>query len=135
MLGAALMNPGQTLGPYVIEDRIAEGGMGVVYRAKNRVTGQLQALKVVREELARNREFVDRFVREATIASAVRHPNLVETLENMRYRLEVEPMIWLITLICVTELAAVVRRRAGRRAGQMAGSMKSEYPVRASFPD
>jgi serine/threonine protein kinase len=75
------MNPGQTLGPYEIEDRIAEGGMGVVYRAKNRVTGQLRALKVVREELARNREFVDRFVREATIASAVRHPNLVETLE------------------------------------------------------
>jgi len=29
----------------------------------------------------------------------------------MRYRLEVEPMIWLITLICVTELAAQVRTR------------------------
>ena len=37
--------------------------------------------------------------------------NLVETIENMRYRLEVEPMIWLITLICVTELAAQVRTR------------------------
>ncbi len=75
------MGPGDTLGPYQIEAQIAEGGMGVVYRAKNRVTGQLRALKVVRDELARNREFVDRFVREATIASAVRHPNLVETLE------------------------------------------------------
>src|SRR5262249_22328482 len=31
--------------------------------------------------------------------------NLVETLENMRYRLEVEPLIWLTTLICLTELA------------------------------
>jgi len=37
--------------------------------------------------------------------------NLVETLENMRYRLEVEPLIWLIALICVTELAALIRRR------------------------
>src|SRR5262249_18405124 len=37
--------------------------------------------------------------------------NLVETVENMRYRLEVEPIIWLITLICVTELAALIRRR------------------------
>src|SRR5262249_44687050 len=37
--------------------------------------------------------------------------NLVETLENMRYRSEVEPVIWLITLICMTELAAFVRGR------------------------
>ena len=36
--------------------------------------------------------------------------NLVETAENMRYRLEVEPMIWLISLICVTELTGILRR-------------------------
>jgi hypothetical protein len=36
--------------------------------------------------------------------------NLVETVENMRYRLEVEPMIWLISLICVTELTGILRR-------------------------
>jgi hypothetical protein len=35
--------------------------------------------------------------------------NLVETIENMRYRLEVEPMIWLISLICVTELTGILR--------------------------
>jgi len=75
------MGPGDILGAYIIEAPIAEGGMGVVYKAKNRVTGQDRALKVVREELVKNREFVERFVREATIASAVRHPNLVETLE------------------------------------------------------
>ena len=42
--------------------------------------------------------------------------NLVETLENMRYRLEVEPLIWLITLICVTELASLVRPRTAAPA-------------------
>jgi hypothetical protein len=44
--------------------------------------------------------------------------NLVETHENMRYRQEVEPFIWLVTLICVGELAKVVgwRRRRGERA-------------------
>ena len=36
--------------------------------------------------------------------------NLVETAENMRYRLEVEPMIWLISLICVTELTGILGR-------------------------
>jgi hypothetical protein len=35
----------------------------------------------------------------------------VETLEAMRYREEVEPVIWLITIICLTELAAAVRQR------------------------
>ncbi len=35
--------------------------------------------------------------------------NLVETSENMRYRLEVHPIIWIITLIGVTELARVIR--------------------------
>lgn len=76
-----VVSPGQTVGPYVIEALIAEGGMGAVYRARNRVTGQLRALKVVRPALATDREFVDRFVREATVASQLRHPNLVETLE------------------------------------------------------
>jgi hypothetical protein len=42
--------------------------------------------------------------------------NLVETIENMRYRLEVEPMIWLITLVCLTELAGLFRARRGERA-------------------
>jgi hypothetical protein len=37
--------------------------------------------------------------------------NAVETLEAMRYREEVEPVIWLITIICLTELAAAVRQR------------------------
>ncbi|UJR85752.1 serine/threonine-protein kinase [Sandaracinus amylolyticus] len=73
--------PGDTLGPYVIEAEIASGGMGVVYRARNRVTGQLRALKVVRPELGRDPDFVDRFVREATIASQLQHPNLVESHE------------------------------------------------------
>jgi hypothetical protein len=37
--------------------------------------------------------------------------NLVETHENMRYRLEVHPIIWIITLIAISELARTVRRR------------------------
>jgi hypothetical protein len=41
--------------------------------------------------------------------------NLVEMSENMRYRLEVEPVIWVITLICVTELGGLVRGGWPRR--------------------
>ncbi len=39
--------------------------------------------------------------------------NLVETSENMRYRLEVEPIIWVITVICLTELVHLARRGGG----------------------
>jgi hypothetical protein len=39
--------------------------------------------------------------------------NLVETAENMRYRLEVEPVVWVMTLICITELASLLRARRG----------------------
>jgi hypothetical protein len=48
--------------------------------------------------------------------------NLIETSENMRYRLEVEPVIWVITLICVTELAGLLRGRwrPAARAGAAA---------------
>ncbi len=55
--------------------------MGAVYRARNRVTGQLRAIKIIKPELAKRPDFVERFVREATIASQVRHPHLVHTYE------------------------------------------------------
>lgn len=76
-----MAQPGDKIGPYVIESLLAEGGMGAVYRARNRVTGQLRALKIIKEDLVKKGDFVERFVREASIASQVRHPNLVETLE------------------------------------------------------
>nr|WP_206607110.1 serine/threonine-protein kinase [Sandaracinus sp.]QRN75738.1 Serine/threonine protein kinase [Sandaracinus sp.] len=75
------MKPGDTIGPYVVDSLLAEGGMGSVFRACNRVTGQFRAVKVVRAAFASDRDFVERFVREASIASQLRHPNLVETLE------------------------------------------------------
>lgn len=76
-----MTQPGETIGSYVVEALLAEGGMGVVYKARNRVTGQIRALKVIKGDLSRNPDFVNRFVREATIASQVKHPYLVETLE------------------------------------------------------
>jgi hypothetical protein len=45
--------------------------------------------------------------------------NLIETHENMRYRVEVEPLIWVITLVCVTELAGLLRAR--RQPAGLAG--------------
>jgi serine/threonine-protein kinase len=67
------------VGSYVIVRQLAEGGMGAVYEAEHRVTRQRRALKVVLPELGYDPEFRARFLREVTIASSVKHPNLVDT--------------------------------------------------------
>lgn len=64
-------------GRYRIDQRIGDGGMGVVYRASHVILQKLFAIKVLRPELARDPEVVQRFVQEAKAASAIGHPNIV----------------------------------------------------------
>ncbi|HEY1592129.1 MAG TPA: serine/threonine-protein kinase [Solirubrobacteraceae bacterium] len=67
---------GTMFGEYRIESLIGVGGMGKVYRAT--VGGDTQvALKVVKEDLARDETFRRRFRREARIAQSVRNPHVV----------------------------------------------------------
>src|SRR5262249_54826601 len=54
--------------------------------------------------------------------------NFVETNENMRYRLQVELVIWLITLLCLTELARLVFARTPER-GYVAGEARRGTPI------
>jgi serine/threonine-protein kinase len=67
---------GTRFGEYRIEALIGVGGMGKVYRAKA-ADGTSVALKVVKDDLARDERFRRRFQREARIAQAVRHPHVV----------------------------------------------------------
>jgi serine/threonine protein kinase len=64
-------------GRYLIESVLGEGGMGIVYRARHRLLDQIVAMKVLRGEMARSEEMVDRFLHEARIASSIRSPHLV----------------------------------------------------------
>lgn len=73
--------PGTILGGYEIVSFIAAGGMGSVYRARNRILGDLRAIKVILPSLSANPEFVQRFVREAQLAARIQHPNVVKMLE------------------------------------------------------
>ncbi|MGC4079503.1 MAG: serine/threonine-protein kinase [Rubrivivax sp.] len=65
---------GVDLGPFVLEDRIGVGGMGAVFRARDRRSGERVAVKILREKKP---ELVRRFAREARIAASLRHPNVV----------------------------------------------------------
>ena len=68
---------GGQLGNYVIDSVIGRGGMSVVYRAKHSRLGMWVALKVLAAELGADDAFRERFLREAQMAAAVDHPNVI----------------------------------------------------------
>ena len=64
-------------GPYVVLNRLGQGGMGVVYRARHHKLGRIVALKVVRQERLGSPATQRRFLREVRATSQLNHPNLV----------------------------------------------------------
>jgi tetratricopeptide (TPR) repeat protein len=72
------ITPGTPLGTrYLIESILGEGGMGMVYRARDLELDRTVALKVIRPDLASRPEILDRFKREIQLASRVTHKNVV----------------------------------------------------------
>jgi serine/threonine protein kinase len=70
------------LGPFLLLDRIGEGGMGQVFKARHRGLQRVVALKVLRPELVHDSEAVARFYREIEVASQLPpHPNLVRVYD------------------------------------------------------
>jgi serine/threonine-protein kinase len=64
-------------GKYVVERRLARGGMGEVYRGRDSKLDRPVAIKFLSERLLSDREIVRRFLREAQSAAKLRHPNIV----------------------------------------------------------
>jgi serine/threonine protein kinase len=68
------------LGDYDLLEKIGEGGVGTVYKARDRKSGQIVAIKVLSPEMARNPLTLKRFEQEFWSARALDHPNIVRAL-------------------------------------------------------
>ncbi|HQR36429.1 MAG TPA: protein kinase [Blastocatellia bacterium] len=75
------LSPGHSVGPYVVEQRIGVGGMGIVYRARDARLDRAIALKLLPSEFSNDDNRVRRFRQEARAISALNHPNILTIYE------------------------------------------------------
>jgi serine/threonine protein kinase len=66
---------------YELLEEVGEGGMGVVFKARHRVTNGVLAIKVMLPEIAQKRKNVQRFLIEAKAASSLKHPNICKVFD------------------------------------------------------
>jgi len=69
-------------GRYELEEEVASGGMGALWRARDEVLGRIVAVKVLHDHLARNPGILDRFRLEAVAAARLSHPNVVRVFDT-----------------------------------------------------
>ena len=101
---------GTVIAGYRIEERIGRGGMGVVYRAQHLNLQRRAAIKIIAPDLAESEGFRERFTREARIAAALQHPNIVTVYDAG----EVDGMLYLAMQFIQGEDLAAILRADGR---------------------
>jgi serine/threonine protein kinase len=69
---------GRKFGAYEVLEELGSGGMGRVYRAKNLTLERIVALKTLAQQFSSDKEFVQRFLKEARAAARLNHPNIVQ---------------------------------------------------------
>jgi len=72
---------GQTIGNYLVTQKLGEGGMGSVYLAEHPSIGKKVALKVLHSEFSTDQEVTARFFHEAKAVNDIGHPNIVDIVD------------------------------------------------------
>jgi predicted Ser/Thr protein kinase len=73
--------PTRLAGRYAIDEQVGIGGMGTVFSATDERLGRRVAVKLLKEELASDPKFIERFRREARAAAALSHPNVASVFD------------------------------------------------------
>ena len=101
---------GMVLGKYTVVQRLGEGGMGTVYRARDELVDRDVAIKVLRPDLARQQALVDRFRAEAAALARLAHPGIA-----MLHGLEREDdQLYMVMEFCRGETLEDLLHRQGR---------------------
>jgi serine/threonine-protein kinase len=114
----------RTLGSrYLLDERIGQGGMGVVWRGRDKVTGTPYAIKLLRSEYASDPDAVTRFVRERTVLMKFRHPAVV-TLHDMI--VEGDQLALVMDLVDGGDLNAYRQRSGGTLSNEEAARLAAQ---------
>ena len=96
------------LGPFLFLERLGEGGMGQVFKARHQIMNRVVAVKVLRDQMVHQPDFIRRFMREIQAAAQLSHPNIVTAHDanqvDNRYFFAME-------YVEGTDLAKLVKRR------------------------
>lgn len=116
------------VGSYVLLEPIGEGGMGVIYRARNWKLDTPAAVKVIRPDRVRDPVAVGRFLREVRVLGAIRHPHVVHALDA---DIDGERLYCAMELVPGTDLGQLLAERgalpietACRYAAQLAEALR-----------
>src|ERR1051325_10560601 len=110
------LEPGESVGDWIIVRALGGGGFGAVYEARHAAGDQRIALKLLHAHLVASSEMVARFHRESTVIGRLRHPSIVE-LVAVGVSGDGRPYLGM-ELLDGEDLATVVKR--GPMSGQMA---------------
>ncbi len=127
-----------TFGPYDVLGEIARGGMGIVYKARQRDLKRLVALKILKEGEEATERQVRRFKRETAAAAKLQHPNIVAVHEvgchaGFHYftmdLIEGEPLDQIVKRARPPKDAGLVGGSGGSRSGARVGGLDVEWSL------
>src|SRR5262245_12350875 len=106
---------GLVIGNYEVLDRLGQGGMGTVFKARHRRMKRVVAIKVLSREVAKSENFIKRFQREVEAVARLNHPNIV-----MAYDADEAEVGHFLVMEFVNgrDLASEVQKRGSLRAAE-----------------
>jgi len=116
-------------GRYELIEKIGEGGMAVVYKAKCRLLNRYVAIKILKPEFVKDAKFIESFRRESQAAASLSHPNIVNV-----YDVGKEGNIYYIVMELVEgEVLSDIIKREGALPPQRALSITRQIALALSI--